>query len=112
MGKFGFYVKPDDVTVDFVKNFAKTTWCDLIKLINQALSDNKNPLFLVGNNLTIADCLMGGFILKFAFGFHPHKSIYMAEVEKSGRVHKWAMQTVIGIFGHWHVTQPKPMAPC
>ena len=79
------------------KEIVSTTWRELLRITEKTLRKNPNPNFLIGNNMTTADCCLGAYFLKFVIasqGHFPHRDLYAAELEKFPKTKYWAQNTI------------------
>ena len=76
LGKpWGGYMSGSPIPPEKVQDAVSTSWTQLLTMLEMQLTKNVNPNFLVGNNMSLADCAFAPFLLKFYLAdVNPHKA--------------------------------------
>ena len=108
LGKWDLYFsKPKEKQI---KEKIVECWIPYLKQLDDRLSKNVNPLYLVGNGITTAETTNGCHFLRFVLNEkHPYRKLYLAEVVKFPRVRNWCMTTIAEAFKPWFDQEPEGM---
>ena len=100
---FGVHTK-EAATIDMIKKVVDEHWTTLVVAMNNWLSENQNPDFLVGNHITMADIAFGQYLLRFPLNEHlpeDWRKLYLDEVSKYPKVQNYTYKTIKPTFYAW-----------